>query len=125
MSTKNLDSQAEALRVCTSEIRGELDDIDYLVNGTMLSRTKTCGKATCRCATDPDARHGPYYEWTRMKDGRLVHTTVSPEQAAILNHAIANDRKLQELVKRWHELSEAEILKMGQSAQSRNAKKRG
>jgi hypothetical protein len=115
---------SEALRVRISEIRKELEELDFLVNGTLLSRTKTCGKPTCRCATDPDARHGPYYEWTRMKDGRLAHTTVSPEQATILTHAISNDRKLQELVRRWHELSEDEILKMGQSAQSRNAKKR-
>lgn len=124
MSTEKPESLAEALRISTSEIRKELDALDFLVNGTVLSRTMTCGKKNCRCASDPDARHGPYYEWTRMKDGHLVHSYVSPEQAAMLNNAIANNRKLQDLVRRWHDLSEAEILKMGQSAQSKNAKKR-
>jgi len=45
-----------------------------------------------------------------MKDGRFVNTKVSPEQAALLEHAIANFRKVQELLKRWHEVSEADIL---------------
>jgi hypothetical protein len=34
---------------------------------------KTCGSPACRCAQDPAARHGPYYEWGHMKAGKLVH----------------------------------------------------
>ena len=40
--------------------------MDYLCSGTLLRRMKMCGKPGCRCSEDPDARHGPYYEWGHM-----------------------------------------------------------
>ena len=70
-----------------ARIRDTLGEIDYLCSGTLLQRTKVCGKPGCRCASDPDARHGPYFEWGHMKGGKLVHRTVSPAQAAIWRSA--------------------------------------
>jgi hypothetical protein len=87
-------------------IRETLNAIDYLCSGTLLERMKVCGKPGCRCAQDPDARHGPYYEWGHMKDGKLVHRTVSPEQAAVLRHAIANYRKAKQLMQAWEDETE-------------------
>jgi len=52
-------------------IRQVLGGIDHLCSGTLLKRTKVCGKPGCRCATDPSARHGPYYEWGHMRAGKL------------------------------------------------------
>ena len=87
-------------------IREALSAIDYLCSGTLLQRTKVCGKPGCRCAQDPSARHGPYYEWGHMKGGKLVHRTVSPEQAAILEIAIANHRKAKKLMQAWEQETE-------------------
>ena len=36
-----------------------------------------------------------------MKAGKLVHRTVSPQQAAILRLAIANYREVKKLLRRW------------------------
>ena len=55
---------------------------------------------SCVCAQDPAARHGPY-EWGHMSAGKLVHRTVSPQQAAILRLAIANYRKVKKLLRSW------------------------
>jgi len=89
-----------------ARIRNALSAIDYLCSGTLLQRTKVCGKPGCRCAQDPSARHGPYYEWGHMKGGRLVHRTVSPEQATILQIAIANHRKAKKLMQAWENETE-------------------
>jgi len=89
-----------------ARIRDALSAIDYLCSGTLLQRTKVCGKPGCRCAQDPSARHGPYYEWGHMKGGRLVHRTVSPEQATILQLAIANHRKAKKLMRAWENETE-------------------
>jgi hypothetical protein len=62
---------------------------------------KTCGSPSCRCATDPDARHGPYYEWGHMKAGKLLHRLVSPPQAEALRLSIANYRKAKKLLRAW------------------------
>src|SRR5262252_3077441 len=74
--------------------------------GTLLRRMKMCGKPGCRCAEDPKARHGPYYEWGHMKGGKLVHRTVTAEQAALLQRAIANYRKAKKLMKAWEHETE-------------------
>lgn len=89
-----------------ARIREALSAIDYLCSGTLLQRTKVCGKPGCRCAQDPSARHGPYYEWGHMKGGKLVHRTVTPEQATIVQLAIANHRKAKKLMQAWEDETE-------------------
>ena len=84
-----------------AELRKELADIDYVCSGTLLKRMKTCGSSSCRCASDPAARHGPYYEWGHMKAGKLVHRLVSAEQAQTLLRAINNYRRLKKLLRSW------------------------
>lgn len=84
-----------------AQVRDRIQTIEPLCSGTLLRRTKACGKAQCRCAQDPAARHGPYYEWSRMKGGRLVHRMVSPAQAALLREAIANYRRVRRLLRTW------------------------
>jgi hypothetical protein len=84
-----------------AQIRHELGAIELLCSGTLLKRMKTCGSAACRCAHDPSARHGPYYEWGHMHGGKLVHRVVSAKQAEVLRHAIANYRRLRKLLRRW------------------------
>jgi len=79
-------------------------------SGTLSTRTKVCGKPTCRCATDPEARHGPYYEWTRRVEGRYRHSVVSPRQAELLERAIANYKEIQRLLRLWEEETAAAIL---------------
>ena len=87
-------------------IRAALGGIDHLCSGTLLKRTKVCGKPGCRCATDPSARHGPYYEWGHMREGKLVHRSVTAEQAALLEQAIANYRKARQLMQAWEDETE-------------------
>ena len=41
-----------------------------------------------------------------MKAGQLVHRTVSPEQATILQLAIANHRKAKKLMQAWEDETE-------------------
>ncbi len=84
-----------------SDAREALAAVDYLCSGTLQERMMKCGKLSCRCQQDPAARHGPYYEWGHMNDGKLVHRYVSPEQAQVLRQAIANYRKVQKLLRTW------------------------
>ena len=88
-------------RARIARLRDSLGAIDYLCSGTLAKRMKLCGKPGCRCVQDPAARHGPYYEWGHMHNGRLVHRMVSPQQAAILRLAIANYRKVRQLLRAW------------------------
>ncbi len=71
----------------------------------------TCGKPNCRCATDPEARHGPYYEWTWREGGKLRHKLVPPEKVALLREAIQHRRTVQELLTQWERESASIILR--------------
>lgn len=94
------------------EIRERISAIDLICSGTLLERTKTCGKPNCRCAKDPGARHGPYYEWTWLEEGRLVHRTVTRAQADFIKKAIENYREIKSLFDRWKAETKAIILGM-------------
>ena len=98
------------VRERTTTLRTAIDAMDYVTSGTLHSRTKVCGRSNCRCADDPAARHGPYYEWSRREQGRLVHNIVSTEQAALVAEAIRNYRQVQELLGRWERETVKEIL---------------
>ena len=89
-----------------ARVQASLNAMDYLCSGTLLRRMKVCGKPGCRCAEDPGARHGPYYEWGHMKGGKLVHRMITPEQAALLRRAIVNYRKAKKLMKAWENETE-------------------
>ena len=93
--------QAQRSRERISRIRAAIAAIDYLCSGTLLKHLTRCGKPGCRCAHDPAARHGPYYDWGHMQSGRLIHRRLSPEPAALLRPAIANYRKLKKLLRGW------------------------
>jgi hypothetical protein len=71
-------------------IRAELGEFELLCSGTLSQRLMRCGKPNCRCASDPDARHGPYYEWARMRACKPTRRYVTAKQAQILRQAIDN-----------------------------------
>ena len=98
---KRPESIVKQARARIARLRERMGAIEYLCSGTLIERRKRCGKPGCRCATDPTARHGPYYEWGHMHEGRLVHRTVSARQAAVLRLAIGNYRKVRKLLREW------------------------
>ena len=91
----------EATRQKITEIHAAIAAVEYLATGTLLKRTKVCGNPRCKCAKDPADRHGPYYEWSYLKAGKLHHRLLSPDQAALMGAAIANYRKVKKLLRVW------------------------
>jgi len=61
-----------------------------------LTRSRAERKHPCRKDT-----HGPYYEWSHLKAGKLRHRTLSPEQAELMSLPIANHRKVKKLLRAW------------------------
>ena len=98
------------IRRRTRAAREAIGAMDYVASGMVSSRTKACGRPNCRCATDVTARHGPYFEWHRYRDGRLTHRTVTPEQANLLARAIANRAEVGRLLGAWEVETAREIL---------------
>ena len=101
MARRTSEQVSKASRTRIARIQTRVGAMDYVCSGTLVRRWKLCGKANCRCAQDPDSRHGPYYEWGYMEGGKQVHRMVSPEQAKLLRSAIANYRTILDLLRAW------------------------
>ena len=109
MSSRRPDALLRQVQARLAQIREAIQAVDYLCSGTLLRRTKLCGKPGCRCAQEPAARHGPYYEWGHMKGGKLVHRMISARQAALVRAAITNYRKVRRLLRAWETETERVI----------------
>ena len=95
------DAKSTQSREKIAEIQRTLSGMEYLSSGTLLKRMKVCGNPRCHCASDPAARHGPYFEWSYLKAGKLHHRTLTTDQAEIMRLAIANQRKAKKLMRVW------------------------
>ena len=88
-----------------AQVRAELAEIGYILQGSVTERRIPCGKLACACTTDVSAWHGPYIQWSRRKSGRTVSTYLTQEQAALCREWIENNRKLEKLIGRMLKLS--------------------
>ena len=99
-------------RLETRQIARELAALartGHVLPGTLTERTMRCGRASCRCHDDPPRRHGPYWQWTRKVKNKTITRWLSPQQAADYNHAIANNRRIRELLARLEAISIAHL----------------
>ena len=75
------------------------------LQGSLQTRRIVCGKTTCRCYHDPDARHGPYHYWTRKDRGKTVGMRLTDDELVLYQEWIENNRELERLVKEMRGLS--------------------
>ena len=87
------------------ELKRDLEQLEYFCKGTVLKRMMKCGKAACACHSDPDKRHGPYFELTYKANGKTVNVKLSPEAAPLYKAASLQYRKLKTLLNRLEKLS--------------------
>jgi hypothetical protein len=107
----------QALRRCQAEyekLKADLAGLGYILQGSLRERWMQCGKATCRCAEDPQARHGPYYQWSWSEGGKTKSRYLAADQAGQCREWIHNHRELERLLKRMRTVSlrAARVLEM-------------
>jgi len=110
VSKPRLKPNRRRLRQRTKELRQAITAVDFVASGTLHVRTKVCGRPNCHCATDPKARHGPYYEWSRRQEGRLVHKVIPESLAPRVQQALDNHRRIKTLLAEWEQETVKELL---------------
>ena len=86
-------------------LKAELQSLGFLFQGSLQTRRIACGKTTCRCYRDTDARHGPYHYWTRKDRGKTVGMRLTEDELVLYQEWIENNRELERLVKEMRGLS--------------------
>jgi hypothetical protein len=100
------------------ELKRGLDPLEYFCKGTVLKRMMKCGKAACACRSDPDKRHGPYFELTYKANGKTVNVKLAPEAAPFYKAASLQYRRLKILLTRLEKLSLVILRYQAKQAQS-------
>lgn len=96
--------------------------------GSVSERFVKCSKASCPCAHDPKARHGPYFSYTHAVKGRTKSRFLSPEQAVVVRRQIMQGKQFRnELDAFWKRCEQAadEELDDLEAASQEAAKKGG
>lgn len=93
-------------------LAAELAKIGFIIPGGLVARRTSCGKAGCRCQSDPPQRHGPYSQWSRAIAGKTISRRLNEAEADLYRDWIADRRRLAQIISQMEEVSAcaAEIL---------------
>jgi hypothetical protein len=69
--------------------------------GSLSERYVKCSKPGCACATNPKARHGPYYSLTRAVAGQTHSRLLSAEEADLVREQIAMGQQFRQRVETY------------------------
>lgn len=96
--------------------------------GSIVERRMKCGKPSCPCQQDPDARHGPYFALTWAVGGKTHTRYLAAEQVGLLRRQLEAGRQFRQDVaaywaacERWAD----EQLDSSPTAADQAAEKRG
>ena len=96
----------ERIAVARRRLIELLSGEDHVLPGGVVERMMRCGKANCRCSTDPAQLHGPYHQWGYSKQSRRYTRRLCDTQLERYGPEIDRGRQLTELLA---QLYEAEI----------------
>lgn len=87
-------------------LKVQIEQVGYVMQGSIVRRTKRCAAAGCRCQLGPEYEHGPYYQWTRKIDAKTVTKVLTPAQAHLYQEWIENGRRLRWLIAKMYDISD-------------------
>lgn len=87
------------------DIKGEIAEIGFILQGSVTERWMVCGKPSCSCSKDADARHGPYYQLSWKTDAKTNSIYLTEKQADLCREWLQNNRGLETIIKRLRSLS--------------------
>ena len=95
--------------------------------GSLSERFVKCSKPGCPCATDSNARHGPYFSLTRAVSGRTHSRLVNPRQAEVVRSQIEAGHQFRQHVDAYWKICEqwADEEVEGTATQTAEAVKKG
>jgi Family of unknown function (DUF6788) len=105
LSRKNLQKRIRECRQEYADLKARIREVGFVCEGSLVERWMPCGKPTCRCASDPSKRHGPYYQLSWKEEGKTVSRRLLPAEATLYREWITNRNRLNTLLDRMRSIS--------------------
>lgn len=94
----------------------KMSGLDLAIPGTIREVYLKCGKENCSCISGKkNDKHGPYYFWDRLSEGKLTSSSIPKNQVAQFKKWIKNRHKLEKMQK--------QLLDQGQNVARAHLKK--
>ena len=109
------------------DLAAQLAQPKAMRRGSFSQRYVKCSKSGCPCASDPEARHGPYFSLTRGVGGRTRSRFISAGQAELVRRQVEAGQHFRRQVEVFWEACEqwANAQLETPTAASEAAKKKG
>jgi hypothetical protein len=108
MGTTKQNQKEKALRRCKERyeaLKSQVGELGYVMQGSVVRRTRRCGHPGCRCNLGAEYEHGPYYQWTKKVQAKTVTKVLNPAEAHLYQEFIQNGRQLRRLISKMYEIS--------------------
>ncbi|MFQ5500536.1 MAG: DUF6788 family protein [Candidatus Zixiibacteriota bacterium] len=86
-------------------VKSEIEPLGFVMQGSVIKRTKQCGQPNCRCHRGQQYEHGPYYQWTRKVKAKTVTKVLTPPEARLYKKCIRNERRLRKILAKMYRIS--------------------
>lgn len=95
--------------------------------GSLSERYVKCSKPNCACRQDPEARHGPYYSWSRVVKGKTQSRFIQATQVPVMRAQITAGQQFRRQVEAYWQACErwADEQLEAAAASSQAAEKKG
>lgn len=106
--------------------KARIHKIGFICQGSITERYLTCGTPSCNCHTNPDKRHGPYYQLSWKENNKTVSRFIAPEHVPLFRKWSENRKKLMAAVEEMLEISRkaGDSLKTEYKPKSKTAKRK-
>ena len=88
-----------------NELKKQLRMTEPICLGSINTVYTKCGNDYCECFKDKKKRHGPYFLWTRKKNGKTISKRLSKKQVNICRKFINNYTKLKKIIDKMLDIS--------------------
>jgi len=88
-----------------ARVRARVQQVGFVVRGSIDRRRLQCGKPSCRCRQDPSQWHGPYYLVTWKEGGKTVCRVLPSGMVPLYRKWVSNARALDLVLDQMREIS--------------------
>jgi hypothetical protein len=97
LSDPQLQARLDRCQADYQAAKAKLAEVGFICEGSLSQIRTCCRNPNCRCS-DPDRRHGPYWQLTWKEAGKTVSRRLSADEARLYREWINNRRKLESVI---------------------------